>query len=304
MKETEVVIIGAGAAGISAALYLARANVSFVWIDKDAPGGKLLEIHEIANYPGLPAMSGLDLANHLLESTEALNVRPIWGNVSSIHKDGDYFVVATNKEEYRAKAVLVCTGLSHVATIKGEKEHIGRGVSYCATCDGPMYKGKTAIVYGRGDRVLNEALYLAGVVGKIHLLTPDKVYEGDQGLFERVIEKDNVIFHNDSEIKEILGEKFVDSAKVQRIDEEAIIETDVIFPLLGEKSATEFLSPLGVEMERGFIPVNALMESSVPGLFAAGDIVKKDLRQVVTACSDGAIASTGIIRHLRKFPKK
>lgn len=304
MKETEVVIIGAGAAGISAALYLKRANVSFVWIDKDAPGGKLLEIHEIANYPGLPAMSGLDLANHLLSSTESLNVRPIWGNVSSVRKEGNLFVTTTNKEEYLSKAVLVSTGLSHVATIKGEKEYIGRGVSYCATCDGPMYKGKTALVYGKGDRVLNEVLYLAGVVKEVILLTPDKTYDGDSILFEKVEEKENVTIHYETEVVEILGEKFVNSAKVHRNGKDEVINADVIFPMLGEKSATEFLSPLGVEMERGFISTNALMESSVPGLFAAGDIVKKDLRQVVTACSDGAIASTGIIRYLRKFPKK
>lgn len=300
MKETDVLIIGAGAAGISAALYLKRANVPFLWIDKGAAGGKLLEIHEIANYPGLPPMSGTDLADHLLESTNNLGVKPSFGNVVSIRKEGDSFITSTNKEEISSKAVLVATGLSHVANIKGEKDHIGRGVSYCATCDGLMYRNKEAIVYGRGDRVLNEALYLSGVVKHLYLVTPDKEYVGDSALFERTIEKDNVTFIKETEITEILGEKFVDSAKALRNGEETILNADVIFPLLSEKSATEFLSPLGVEMERGFIIVNPLMESSVPGLFASGDIVKKDLRQVVTACSDGAIASTGIIRFLRK----
>lgn len=296
MQNKDVAIIGAGPAGISCALYLARANVDFVWLEKGAPGGKLINIAEIDNYPGIPNASGIDLALKLLDSTNAYGVHTTYGDVSSIKKDNDLFVVDAGKEQYAAKAVVVAAGLANVATIKGEKNLIGKGVSYCATCDGPLYKGKVAIVYGDDEKALEEALYLSNLVSTVYLINPEDSFKDGFGKLEKAKAIPNISIEMKSKITEILGENHVESVSIEDGD---AIKCDVIFPLMGEKSASMFLSPLGVTTENGFILVNDDMESDVKGVFACGDVIKKKLRQVSTAVGDGANASSGVIKYLR-----
>jgi thioredoxin reductase (NADPH) len=302
MKKVAVVIIGAGAAGLSCALYLKRAGVDFVLLEKGAPGGKLLTIAEIGNYPGLPQLSGAELAMDLLNSATRVGVEVGYGDVVSVSKENNTFTIKTSDEVYLAEAVVVATGLSNVPTIKGEKELFGRGVSYCATCDGPLYRKKIAALYGQGERALEEAAYLANLVGELYLICPDSAYQGSPSLLEPLQKKGNVHFLLNSKVSEIKGSGHVESIVVNATQELAV---SVIFPLFGEKSASAFLSPLSsLKMEKGFIEVDETMSSSVPGLFAAGDIVKKKLRQVVTACSDGAIASSGVASYLRKLKEE
>jgi thioredoxin reductase (NADPH) len=302
MKNQSVVIIGAGAAGLSCALYLKRANIDFVLLEKGAPGGKLLTIAEIGNYPGLPQVSGAELAMDLLNSATRVGVEVGYGDVMSVLKEGNLFSVKTSDETYLAKAVVVATGLSNVPTIKGEKDLFGRGVSYCATCDGPLYRKKVAALYGSGDRTLEEAAYLANLVAELYLITPDATYQGSPSLLEPLKNKANVHFILSSKVSEIKGNGHVESIVINGQEELAV---SVVFPLFGEKSASAFLSPLSsLKMEKGFIAVDEAMMSSVPGLFAAGDIVKKKLRQVVTACSDGAIASSGVATYLRNLKEE
>lgn len=303
MKQYDSLIIGAGPAGISAALYLKRANIPFIWLEKSAPGGKLLNLAEVDNYPGLPAVSGYDLALKLLESTNNYEVCPQTDSVFSITKDENGFLIKTEKDEFVAKTVIVATGLTNIPSIKGEKEFFGKGVSYCATCDGPMLKNKVAAVYGKGDRVLEEALYLANIVSKLYLLTPDETYEGDEILLNRLQEKTNVQIIPSSKIKQINGDFMLRSITYTSNEKEETLDINMLFPFSKEMSATSFLSSLSVEMDKGFIVVDETCMSSVEGLFAAGDIIKKKLRQVVTAASDGAIAATGVISYLHKLKK-
>lgn len=303
MKQYDSLIIGAGPAGISAALYLKRANIPFIWLEKSAPGGKLLNLAEVDNYPGLPAVSGYDLALKLLESTNSYGVYPQTDSVFSITKDENGFLIKTEKDEFVAKTVIVATGLTNIPSIKGEKEFFGKGVSYCATCDGPMLKNKVAAVYGKGDRVLEEALYLANIVSKLYLLTPDETYEGDEILLNRLQEKTNVQIIPSSKIKQINGDFMLRSITYTSNEKEKTLDINMLFPFSKEMSATSFLSSLNVEMDKGFIVVDEACMSSVEGLFAAGDIIKKKLRQVVTAASDGAIAATGVISYLHKLKK-
>lgn len=303
MKQYDSLIIGAGPAGISAALYLKRANIPFIWLEKSAPGGKLLNLAEVDNYPGLPAVSGYDLALKLLESTNNYEVYPQTDSVFSITKDENGFLIKTEKDEFVAKTVIVATGLTNIPSIKGEKEFFGKGVSYCATCDGPMLKNKVAAVYGKGDRVLEEALYLANIVSKLYLLTPDETYDGDEILLNRLQEKTNVQIIPSSKIKQINGDFMLRSITYISNEKEETLDINMLFPFSKEMSATSFLSSLNVEMDKGFIVVDETCMSSVEGLFAAGDIIKKKLRQVVTAASDGAIAATGVISYLHKLKK-
>lgn len=300
MEKTDIVIIGAGPAGISAALYLKRAGASFVWLEKGAPGGKLINIHEVGNYPGIPNANGFDLAMSLLKSTEAVNASSTYGEVKSVKKENGLFITSTENESYESKAVIVATGFSNVPSIPGEKEHLSKGVSYCATCDGPLYRQKPVALYGRGDKVLEEAIYLAALASKVTILTPDEEYQGNELMKEVLSKKENVEFVYNAKITKILGEQNLTSIEYTENGEAKEMKIAALFPLFGEKSASSFLSPLGVETNKGFLKVDVNMASSVEGLFAAGDIVDKTLRQVVTAASDGAIAATSALSYLRK----
>ncbi len=304
MRQTDVLIIGAGPAGITAALYLKRANVSFIWVEKGMPGGKLVNLAEVGNYPGLAPSDGFTLANNMLQSAYNAGAQLETLEVFEVNKDNGLFTIKTNKEDILAKAVLVATGLSNVPSIKGEKEFFGKGVSYCATCDGPLLRKKTAVIYGKGDRVLEESLYLANIVSKLFVITQEHEYEGSENLISSLKEKENVEFINDAKITSINGGDFVNSVTYIKDGEEKEIETNMIFPFSGERSAVKFLSPLKVETNKNFIVVNSEMMSNVPGLFASGDVTFKKLRQVITAASDGAVASTGIISYLNKLKKE
>lgn len=303
MRETNTVIVGAGPAGITAALYLKRANANFLWLEKGAPGGKLLNISEVDNYPGLSHQDGFSLATNLLKSAYDAGAKIETLEVERIQKEGDTYIVSTNKESIRCKTVLVATGLANLPTIPGEKEFFGRGVSYCATCDGPLLKNKIAVVYGNGERVLEEGLYLANIVKRLYLLCPSETYQGDETLLKTLKEKENVTYLPSSRILSIQGDFRVTSIRYSSKDKEHALETNMVFPFAGERSAIQFLSALPVVMEKGYIVVDDKNMSSIPGLFAAGDIVKKRLRQVVTAASDGAIASTGILSYLHSLKR-
>lgn len=301
MIETKVVIIGAGAAGLSAAIYLARANMPFVILEKSAPGGKLINIAKIENYPGLPEMSGFDMAMSFIDSASKFGINPIVADVSSVIKQDDKFHVYTsNNEEYVCSVVIVATGLSNIPTIKGEKERLHRGVSYCATCDGPLYRGKDIALYGEGDRALEEAIYLMGQAKHLYVLTPDKEYQGNEALLKVLESAENVSIIKDSKVIEIFGDNKVEGIKYEKEGKEYSLEVSAFFPFVGERSASSFLSSLDIEMEKGFIIVNEEMESSCKGIYAAGDIVFKKLRQVVTAASDGAIAATSSVNSIRR----
>lgn len=293
----DVIVIGAGPAGIAALTYLKRTKVDVLWLEKGAPGGKLVNIHWVENCPGFAPLSGFELSEKLLLP---LDLTPEYGAVDGLRKDGDLFYVHHDDQESVARSVLLATGLSNSPRIPGEKEYFGKGVSYCATCDGPLYRGKAVGLVGEGSRAYEEALYLADLVSDLHLF-----YE--RGSFyldgEANLKKfPSVHFHPHSKVKKILGDpehKHVESILYADEAGEHALPLSAIFPLNGEETDTFFLKNLSPKMEKGFLLVDEKMETSVPGLFAAGDIVSKRLRQVVTALSDGAVASSGILTYLR-----
>lgn len=295
MSEFDTIVIGAGPAGIGAITYLKRANVHFLWLEKGAPGGKLINIHEIANCPGFEAQDGFSLSLKLLAP---LGVSPTFGDVLSLKKEENTFFVETKEKTYTSKTVLLATGLSNTPKIPGEKDLLGHGVSYCATCDGPFYRGKVVALNGEDEKAYEEALYLSSIVQELHLFYPSSHFCNEEVLKE----KGNVFFHPSSEILRVLSEegaKKVGSLLYREGKIEKTMQISALFPLMGEGTDTFFLRYLPLKTERGFLVTNDSMETSVPGLFAAGDIVKKRLRQVVTALSDGAIGSSGIISYLR-----
>ena len=303
MKTTDVVIVGAGIAGLSAAIYLKRSSLSSVLLEKMAPGGKLLNIHEIDNYPALGSVSGPELASKAFEQANALGVDYQYGNVMSIEKNGDLFYVTTDMERYETKAVIIAVGTEKLkAGVPGENEFNGKGVSYCATCDGNFFRGKDVAVIGYKDQAAEEAIYLAGLAKHCYFINPQPL-EAAESHIAILKEKENVTFIS-AELVRIEGDKLVTKIVVKENDVEKEIPVSGVFPLYGEKSAASFLAPLGVNLERGFMVADANMATNVPGLFGAGDIVSKKLRQVVTAASDGALAATSAIGYVNLLRKK
>lgn len=305
MEKFEVGIIGAGPAGLSAALYLARAGRHIIIVDKGAPGGKLLTLNEIANYPGVPSTSGFALATSFVRSASDAGVEVTYDNIMSVRRSSSSsFIVTGDALEFECDALIVGTGLSFVPTIPGEKEFLGHGVSYCATCDGRLYKGKAMGVYGVGERALEEALYLAPLASELHYFVPDE-FLTESPYASSLRSMKNVIIHKNSKVTRISGTKKVEMVEYKENNEDKKVALSALFPLFGEKSASSFLSPLSLSLNRGFIPVeNDMSVSSCPGLFGIGDIIVKDLRQVVTAASDGAISSNSVLKYLNKRKKE
>ncbi len=298
MVETDVVIIGAGPAGLSAATYLARSAYKAIIIDKDAPGGRLNTLPKIENYPGFKAISGMELANAFIDAATALDIEVTYGNVMSVSKEGDKFITKTDLDSYESKGIIVATGITFVPSIKGEKEFLGKGVSYCATCDGRFFLNQKMAVYGNGDEAIQEALYLAPLSSELLFVCPNELKGSDKNI-KALAAMPNVVLKEHSKLEEIKGDFKVSSIIVEGKE----VAIGAIFPLNGPKSASSFLSSLNLEMNKNFIKTNSEQETSVAGVYAAGDVLDKKLRQVVNAAGEGAVAATSCIRYLNGLEK-
>ena len=297
MQKTNIVVIGAGIAGLTAAIYLKRANADFVVLENSLPGGLLNKLHRVENYPGVPNTTGSNILISLMDQVRNLGIEIKYGSVQTILKEGDGFEVVTDYDSYDTKAVIVATGRKiDGVTIKGEKEFVGRGVSYCATCDGNFFKGADVAVVGNNDIVLEESLYLANIVKDLHLLAPNEELEGSIDLINRVNKKENIQIHLSAKVEEIIGD---DAGVTGIVVDGKTIPVWGVFPFVGTKSSDEFLSNLKPEEDKFGIKVNEDMMSNIEGLYFAGDIVSKKLKQLVTAASDGAIAATAANQYIK-----
>lgn len=298
-RQTRIVIVGAGIAGLTAAIYLKRSNVDFLILDKGAPGGKLNNIHEIENYSGFLPISGPELAQKLLKQTQNLSISVDYGNVLGVKKTAKGYSIFTEDEEIRCQGIILATGMANRrAYVPGEKEFLGRGVSYCATCDGNFFKGKTVAVIGYEDHASEDAIYLAGLAKKVLFFVPEELQavETHRLALENL---ENVEIHMRACLLFVSGKSLVEAIGVLEDGKEATYEASGVFPLFGEAPSTAFASGLGLKEEKQFVCVNENMETSLPGVFACGDIVYKKLRQLITAASDGAIAATSAISYFR-----
>ena len=299
MERVDCFIIGAGIAGITAAIYLKRSNLSSILMDKDAPGGKLNNIHRIDNYPGTPQIAGPDLAMKLYEQATSLGVEFTYGSVSEVKKEGDLFHIVSDVGEYLSTALIVATGIENKKLgVPGEAALNGKGVSYCATCDGNFFKGKPVVVYGYKDHAVEDAIYLSSLASHVTLLAPEPLETTEahraelEGLSNVTLIEGATLLHADGEAK-------LQSVTYSLNGEEVVLPTAALFQLYGEKSSSMFLSSLGVKMNKGFIQVDANMASNVLGLFASGDVLDKRLRQLVNAAGEGSVAATSAIAYAR-----
>lgn len=286
---TDILVIGSGPAGMAAGQYGARAGYSVTLIDPMGPGGQLLYIDEIENYPGEESLSGYVLSEKMEKQCTAFGVTIEYRRALSIRKENNLFYTMTDEGEITSKAVVVATGATHRHLgVKGEEEYRGKGVSYCATCDGPFFKRRTVVVAGGGDTALTDALYLSKLCSRVIIVHRRSSFRAQKVLQDRVKERDNISLIMEENIAEISGDG--KEVKSVTLTSGRKVETDGVFIFIGMTPSSAVVEGLA-ERENGFIIVDRGGRTTLPGLFAAGDVTTTSFRQVVTAAADGARAS-------------
>lgn len=298
----DLAILGAGPAGISAAIYAARARLNTLWIErKFAQGGQIVDTYEVDNYPGLPGINGMDLGEKMAAHAEKLGLSPLRENVISVEDEDGIKVIRTKKNEYRARAVILAFGAAHrTLGIPGEESLSGMGVSYCATCDGAFFRDRTVAVIGGGNVAAEDAILLSRTCKKVYVIHRRDQMRADQILQEKLFACENVEMIWDTVPVSIEGEEMVSGIKLQnkKTGEEKELSLDGVFIAVGIVPNTELFRNLVKLDESGYIVAGEDCVTSTPGIFAAGDIRTKQLRQVITAVADGANAVTSAERIL------
>ncbi len=302
-KVHDLIIIGSGPAGLTASIYANRAELDTIIIEKNMmSGGQIINTYEVDNYPGIPGISGFDLALKFREHCDKLGATFVEGDVVSFTvQDQIKKVTLDSGDEYLAKAVIIATGaVTRKLGVVGEEEMSGMGVSYCATCDGAFFKNRTTAVVGGGDVAVEDAIYLARLCKKVYVIHRRDEFRAAKTLVSRLLQLDNVEIIWNSVVEEILGEEFVESVKLKNVktQENSLVTVDGVFIAVGYNPASEVYREIVDVDSSGYIAANESCETNVPGVFAAGDIRTKQLKQIITAASDGANAITSVEKYL------
>lgn len=297
----DTIIIGSGPAGMSAAIYLRRANKKVLLIEKEAPGGQMIRTDVIENYPGFKTIGGADLAYQMYDQVEALGAEFAYEEVIGLEKN-DYFTVITNESKYETRTVLYATGNTNkLLGIPGERKLRGKGISFCAVCDGGLYKNKDVVVIGNGKAAFEESLYLAGICNNVKIIFNEEI-NIDEELLELVKKTPNIEILGNTKVIDFIGSSYLEQIKVLNTltNKTDIHNISAAFLYLGFVPSSSSAQNLNILDSEGYIAANQDLETNVPGIYAAGDCVKKSLKQIATAVSDGAIAATSIIKYLHK----
>lgn len=295
----DLIIIGSGPAGMAAAIYAKRAGLNFLLLEKTFAGGQIINTYEVENYPGVKTLSGMDLSNMFREHVESLGGSVQSEDVVEVNIDNNIKKVITSSNTYETKTIILATGASwRKLGVEGEAEFSGRGVSYCATCDGAFYKDREVLVVGGGDVAVEDAIYLARMCKKVYLAHRRDELRAVKILQEKLFDQDNVEILWDTELEKIYGKDFVEGATVfnNKTGEKKELPIEGAFIAVGTNPNSGLLEGK-VEMdENKWIITDEWCMTNKDGVFAAGDVRKKVLRQVITAASDGAIAAYGVER--------
>jgi thioredoxin reductase (NADPH) len=302
MADHDLVVIGAGPAGLTAGIYAGRSRLSTRVIEMMMPGGQAAITHLIENYPGVSALSGSELAARMQEQMQGFGAELISDTVTSIEQSGDHFTVALGSGPMTARAIIIASGTGYKKLgVPGEEEFAGRGVSYCATCDGPLYRGQEVAVVGGGDSALQEALYLTSLVKKVYLIHRRDEFRAVPVLGERVRAHEGIECVFSHVVESIEGS----GAGVEHLvlnpvagGEARVLGVHGVFLFVGLKPKTEFLGDLIEKNEWGFLAAGEDTRTNIPGICAAGDCRDKPLRQIATAVGDGATAVHAVERYL------
>lgn len=303
-KDAELIIIGAGPAGMTAAIYASRAGLDTILLESGAPGGKLLKTNEIANWPGTKRDSGADLALRMFEHSTMFGARYQYGEVLSLRREGQLFsFTLTDGSQLTSDVVIVAAGTKErLLNIPGEEKNIGRGVSYCAVCDGAFMRNSTAAVIGAGNSALEEADYLTQSADKVYLIMRRDVFRGDRILVEKVQKNPKIEIIQNAVPVEIKDDgKRVTGLVIRhtQIDRLQTLDVKGVFPQIGADPISGFLKDFGVLNDSGYLLTDERMRTSVARLYGAGDVRDKPLRQVITAANDGAVAAQQAFSDLR-----
>ena len=304
-KNYDLVIIGGGAAGLTAAVYARRAGLKTLVLESFAPGGKLIKTFEIENWPGIKNVNGSQLAYDIYGQAMALGTDYFYEKVTAIEPaEASHLIRCASGVEFSARAVIIATGtVERLLNIPGEQEMIGRGISFCAVCDAAFYRNKPVIIVGAGNAAFEESLYLAEFASKITILARRDVLSAEQITQEKVAKNPKIevlTWRVPQEV--IIEDNRVSGLKVlnTQTGEVEIMQVKGIFPYIGADPVTDFCKNLGITNDKGYLLVNNDMSTAIPGIYGAGDVCDKVLRQVVTATNDGAIAAQSALHYLRK----
>jgi len=294
-KIYDVIIIGAGPAGMTAAVYTSRANLSTLMIERGIPGGQMANTEEVENFPGFESILGPDLSNKMFNHAKKFGAEYAYGDIKEIIDGKEYKTIKAGSKEYKARSIIISTGAEYKKVgVPGEKELGGRGVSYCAVCDGAFFKEKRLFVIGGGDSAVEEGVYLTRFASQVTIVHRRDELRAQKILQDRAFANDKVDFIWNHTIKAI-NEKDGKVGSVTLVSTtdgtEQELAADGVFIYIGMVPLSKPFENLGITNENGYIETNDRMETKVPGIFAAGDIREKTLRQIVTATGDGSIAA-------------
>ena len=300
-KQYDIVIVGAGTAGLSAAIYAVRAGKSVIVLEATTHGGQIVNTPEVENYPGIKKISGFEFANNLYEQAKSLGAEVVYEKVIGIEVNGEEKIVHTTKEDYQAKAVILATGAKNRPLgLEHEKEWIGAGISYCATCDGMFYRGKDVAVAGGGNTALENAIFLTNYCRKVYLIHRRDAFRGEEKLLQTLKEKPNVEFVLNANITRLIGEDGVDGVEVEdkNTHEKRVIDVMGLFVAIGQMPEnSEFINVVDLD-KGGYIEAKEDCKTKTKGIFTAGDCRTKKVRQLATAASDGAIAALAACEYI------
>lgn len=298
----DTMIIGAGPAGMTAALYAARSNLKVALLERGIYGGQMNNTAEIENYPGYARISGPELAEKMFEPLENLGVEHLFGQVEKIEDPGDFKKIITEDEVFETKTVILAPGANHRHLgVPGEEEYNSRGVSYCAVCDGAFFRDEDLLVVGGGDSAVEEAIFLTRFAKSVTIVHRRDQLRAQKLLQERAFANEKISFIWDSVVKEIKGDdRRVTSVVFENVKTGQISESDFggVFVYVGLDPVSDFVKDLGICDEAGWIVTDQHMKTAIDGIYAIGDVRQKDLRQITTAVGDGAVAGQEVYKYI------
>ncbi|MGZ0087057.1 thioredoxin-disulfide reductase [Caldibacillus thermoamylovorans] len=307
-KIYDVIIAGAGPAGLTAAVYTSRANLSTLMIERGVPGGQMVNTEEVENYPGFETILGPELATKMFEHAKKFGAEYAYGDVKEIIDGESYKTVVVGDKQYKARAVIIATGAEYKKLgVPGEAELGGRGVSYCAVCDGAFFKGKDLVVVGGGDSAVEEGVYLTRFARKVTIVHRRDKLRAQKILQDRAFANEKIDFiwnHTVKQINEKDGKVGSVTLVHTETGEEREFPCDGVFIYIGMVPLSKPFAHLGITNENGYIVTNEKMETKVPGIFAAGDVREKTLRQIVTATGDGSIAAQSAQHYVEELKEQ
>lgn len=293
----DVIIIGMGISGISAAIYAKNSGLNVLMLEREMPGGLTNKINKITNYPGIGETTGPDLSYKLFEAINELNIVYKMAEVKNIRVNDDVKIIETENETYEASKVIIATGRKNrTLGLENEKKLLGKGISTCALCDGALYKNKEIAIVGGGNSAVEEAIYLSNIVKKIYMIHRKNSFTADENLVAELNQKDNVEYLWNSNITAIKEENSKFAGII--VNENTELNVEALYTYIGFEPNIEFIKELNITDEQGYIKVNEKYETKVPGIYAVGDAIKKDVYQLITAANDGAIAAINVFKSM------